>query len=384
MALDLHKMQNYDRLLEQMNEFRERGTDYRSLRGRMSEVMDRLHPKRLRLEVAEIIQETPSAKTFRLVAPDRSLPPFLPGQYITVYTEVQSVATARAYSLSSAPADSGHYDITVRRLAGGLVSGRMLDRWRVGDTIEASSPSGNFYHNRIIHDRSVVYLAGGSGITPFMSMIRQEATRPAGMNVCLLYGSNSDGDIIFHDELNRLAEGNARFRYVPVVEKPGAGYRGKTGYLTADLIREVLGDVEGRTFFLCGPGAMYDFCIRQLEALGVPRRKIRREMFGALPDITRHRDWPAEVNPAAEFSVQIKGKDTIKAKAGDSLLTSLEKNGLKVPSLCRSGECSYCRVKLLSGRVFQPKESLVRSSDRRFGYIHSCMSYPLTDLEILL
>jgi glycine betaine catabolism B len=384
MALDLHKMQNYDRLLKQMNEFRDSGADYRPMRGRMSEVMDRLHPMRLRLKISEILQETPSTKTFRLVAPDGALPPFLPGQYITVYVEVNGIRTARAYSLSSAPAVSVHYDITIRRVGGGLVSNYMLDRLKAGDTVETSSPAGNFYHNYIVHDQSVVYLAGGSGITPFMSMIRQETMKPTGRTACLLYGSNSDGDIIFHDELNTLAGENPRFKYIPVIEKPGAGYSGKTGYLSADLVREVLGDTGGKTFFLCGPGAMYDFCIPQLDALKIPRRKIRREMFGALPDITRHQDWPQEVKPAAEFSVRIKNGKTIKAKAGDPLLTALERSGLRVPSLCRSGECSYCRVKLISGKVFQPKESLVRCSDRRFGYVHSCMSYPITDLEVMI
>ncbi len=384
MAIDLNKMQNYPQLLKQMNEFRDRAADYRPFKGTMNEVMEKLHPRKLRLKVMDIIQETKSTKTFRLAAPDRDLPPFLPGQYITVYVEANNIRTARAYSLSSAPAASGHYDITIRRVEGGLVSNFMLEQVKAGDTVETSSPSGNFYQNYIVHDSSVVFLAGGSGITPFMSMIRQETAKPTGKTMYLLYGNHSAADMIFNDELTGLARGNPHFKYIPVIEKPGTGFTGKTGYLSAELVKESIGDTKGKTFFLCGPGAMYDFCIPELDRLGVPRRKTRREVFGAMPDISRHHDWPRDVKPTAEFSIRIKNGNVIKAKAGDSLITTFEKNGLTVPSLCRSGECSLCRIRLLSGKVFQPRESLVRYSDQRSGNIHSCMSYPLMDLEIMI
>ncbi|RPI93371.1 MAG: hypothetical protein EHM32_08080, partial [Spirochaetales bacterium] len=73
-----------------------------------------------------------------------------------------------------------------------------------------------------------------------------------------------------------------------------------------------------------------------------------------------------------------------KAKAGEPVLTALERAGIVVPALCRCGECSMCRMKLLSGKVFQPRGVLLRKSDRDSGYIHSCAAYPLTDLEIML
>jgi len=71
-------------------------------------------------------------------------------------------------------------------------------------------------------------------------------------------------------------------------------------------------------------------------------------------------------------------------RAGEPLLKSLEKNGIVVPSQCRAGQCSYCRVKIVSGKVFQPEGTPVRRSDSRFGYVHSCVSYPLENLEILI
>jgi len=90
------------------------------------------------------------------------------------------------------------------------------------------------------------------------------------------------------------------------------------------------------------------------------------------------------VTASSLFTVSVRGKGDIKALAGEPLLTSLERAGIIVPSLCRSGGCSKCRVKLVSGNVFQPRGARVRASDIRYGYIHSCAAYPITDCEVML
>ncbi|MCJ7772029.1 MAG: 2Fe-2S iron-sulfur cluster binding domain-containing protein, partial [Desulfobacterales bacterium] len=94
--------------------------------------------------------------------------------------------------------------------------------------------------------------------------------------------------------------------------------------------------------------------------------------------------WPKNIKKNDTFNVSIKGRSSIKAAAGESLLSSLEKNKVLVPSICRSGDCSMCRVKVLSGNVFQPAGVPVRASDKQFGYVHSCMSFPIENLEILI
>jgi ferredoxin len=169
-----------------------------------------------------------------------------------------------------------------------------------------------------------------------------------------------------------------------VISNPPKGYSGLRGFITAELMKKILGDVTGKTFYLCGPDAMYAFCLSELEKLGIPKRKIRTEVYGPPKDVTTQPGWPRDVKPADVFTVKIKGDKAIPAKASEPLMISLERNGVVIPALCRSGECSLCRTKLLSGRVFQPEGVKLRKSDRQFGYIHPCMAYPLTDLEILL
>jgi len=85
-----------------------------------------------------------------------------------------------------------------------------------------------------------------------------------------------------------------------------------------------------------------------------------------------------------EVTVTVKGKGSFKAKVGEPLLNSLERNGYSAENACRSGECSLCRVKLLSGEVFNPPEAHLRTSDRQFGWIHSCVAFPTEDVEIIL
>jgi ferredoxin-NADP reductase len=348
------------------------------------EYIRQLHPTRLELRVSDIIEETPSSKTLRLVAEDNYLPPFLAGQYIALFLEIGGIRTSRPYSISSQPNQVGYYDITIRRVENGLVSNYLLDDVQRGDVLSSSGPAGNFYFNPLIHQKTTVCIAGGSGITPFMSMIREITECGLDRVVYLFYGSRTSDDVIFDAEITRLAQRFGNIHFIPVIEKPATGYQGACGFITRDVLGEVLDNVDDKSFFICGPQGLYDFCLPQVENLGVPRRKIRQEMYGAPPNIWQYPGWPADVKATDTFSVFVKNDKQINAKAGETLLWTLEKNGIPVPSLCRSGECSMCRVKILSGKVYQPAGVPVRKSDRQFGYVHSCMAFPIEDLEVLI
>jgi ferredoxin-NADP reductase len=356
--------------------------DYSSLKGRAAQIVDLLHPRLLRLRVAEVRAASPSAKIFRLVSEGSYLPPFQAGQYINLAVDVGQVRTSRPYSISSPPNQVGYYEIAVRRAADGFVSNFLLDELQVGDCLESTSPSGNFYYNPLVHGQDLVFLAGGSGITPFMSMIRETTDRGLERRIHLFYGSQRPEDVIYGEELEDRAERYGNFKMDIVISDPPAGYRGLTGFLTAELIRKRAGNVSAKTFYLCGPEAMYSFCLKELEALRIPRAKIRTEVFGPPKDVTAQPGWPREVPGERKFQVNYKGKKTVPARAAEPLMNSLERAGIVLPASCRSGECSLCRIKLAAGKVFHPPGVKLRKSDRVFGYIHPCMAYPLSDLEL--
>jgi len=374
----------YQEIVEEIKVSRKFGSTITTADMSADEYIRRLHPDKLELCVSEIVEETLSTKTLRLVSRDHYLPPFQAGQYIALYLEIDGIRTSRPYSISSQPNQIGYYDITIRQVENGLVSNYLLDEVKRGDILTSSGPAGNFYFNPLIHQKTMVCIAGGSGITPFMSMIREVIECGLDRTVYLFYGNKTTDDVIFGAELTRVSQRFENINYIPVIEETSADYGGACGFITRDVIRAALEDIEKKSYFICGPMGLYEFCLPELEELGVPRRKIRQEMYGAPPNIRQYPGWPQEIDQDAVFSVKIKKGKQLKARATEPLLVALEKSGVVLPSLCRSGECSKCRVKILSGKVFQPAGVPVRKSDRQFGYVHSCMSYPLEDLEILV
>ena len=351
----------------------------------------RLHPELLQLTVTNVIEETATTRTYRLkaAAGAPALPYFRAGQYISVKETVGGVRATRPYSLSSAPYQAElFYELTIRRKEGGFMSGHIWENWREGTDVEASGPHGTFYHEPLRDGNTIIALAGGSGITPFRSMAREIAAGKSGLEMILIYGSRGSEDIIFEKELRELSQKNPdRIKVTHVLSDPQAGWQGRTGLIDAALIRDAADDKNGASFFICGPPAMYDYCLDQLSSLAAPRRLIRRELAGSVDDITTEPGYPADVKEKRfSITVSYRGRTkTLPAPARETVLTALEKAGLEPESQCRSGECGFCRALLLAGRVFtRPDGDGRRAADRKYGYIHPCSSYPLTDLELLI
>jgi len=379
----LRKISGYDEIIRENAILEKYGFDYSAKRGEIKSIIDSLHPQGLNLTVAEVTEETATAKSIKLVSAEGFLPPFQAGQYINLFVETGGVRTSRPYSLASSPTQTGYFEITVRRIEDGFVSNYLLDELKPGDKLSTSSPSGNFHYNPHFHGDKLAFIAGGSGITPFMSIIREHADKNMGRRLHLFYGSRAEGDVIYRDELDRIAAVHKNFTWDLVISEPSPSFNGLRGFINAGMIKERLEGLDWM-FYVCGPEAMYNFCLPELQKLSIPARKIRVEVMGAPKDIAAYPGWPQNVKAGAVFKVAIKGKKTISAPASEPLMISLEREGVIIPALCRSGECSLCRTKLLSGSVYQPNGVKLRKSDRAFGYIHPCMAYPITDIEILL
>jgi ferredoxin-NADP reductase len=378
------QIEGYGEIQAEIEVLRKYAHDRRTDKGAVDRAINLLHPKELNLKVSEIIEETASSKTFRLTSADSYLPPFQAGQYINIFVNLAGIRSSRPYSMASSPAQTAYYDVTVRRVEDGFVSNYLLDEVKVGNSLTSTSPAGLFYYNPLFHGNNLVFLAGGSGITPFMSMIREVTDRGIGRNITLIYGSRDPEDIIFKDELEERAKRHGNFVFIPVISEPPSSFSGHTGFITAELMRELLGDINDSMFYVCGPEEMYNFCLPELDKLGVPKKRVRQEVFGPPKHITMEPGWPSGVPGDATFELTIRGGETIPARADEPLMISLERAGITIPTSCRSGECSLCRTKLFSGEVFQPRGAKVRKSDRQFGYIHACMAYPLKNLEIML
>lgn len=373
-------MNNGSEVLQELAFAKKVGKDISLERGVVQKKIAELHPSVLNLIVSEIESVSPIAKRIRLVSENGYLPPFEAGQYINVFCEIDGVRTSRPYSLSSSAVQRGYYEITVAAVDGGFVSGYLLNELKAGDKLEANGPAGVFRYQPVFHSKNSVFLGGGSGITPFVSMIRTILESGEDRQVTLLYGSRTQELAMYHDELLSMSKKHSNFHYSLILsdeEKDGVEY----GFIDADRIKNHVSDVNDCTYYICGPSIMMEFCQKALGELNIPQKAIRREVFGTRRDVWNEPGWPAELTGEEVFKVKVNDK-VIEAKSSESLLTALERSGVRVNVCCRSGECSLCRVQLVSGKVFTAKGALLRYADELFGYIHSCKAYPISDLEI--
>ena len=345
------------------------------------------HPGRQLLKVAEILTASPTAKSFRFVRADGGeLPFFYAGQYVVLDFEIGASVISRPYSISSAPSqargEDGFIEITVRRSRGdGFICDHLNDNVKVGDTFTGLIGCGQFYYEPLRDARRVVALAGGVGITPFASMAREIAAGRLDCDLTILYGSVASSDIILKDELEKLD--GARVHVVNVLSGDEPDWQGERGFLSADLIRKYSkGDTS---YFICGPQAMYRYLREELKKLDIPARRVRFEVFGQAKDITSFEGYPQELKDKT-FNLTVRRgihEDVIPARATESLVVALERAGIRIDTGCRSGECGFCRTKVLSGNVYIcPENDGRRAADRDFGYVHACAAYPVSDVTI--
>ncbi|MGN1479530.1 MAG: FAD-binding oxidoreductase [Acutalibacteraceae bacterium] len=357
------------------------------------ELAKALHPKRQYLKVSAVTQRANDCKSFTLVPdPERgtdSLAYFGAGKYLTVFQDIAGMPVTRAYSISSSPSDSlnGHYELTIKRVDGGLLSNYILNNWDVGTEVEVSAPSGNFEYQPLRDAAKVICIAGGSGITPFVSMANAIADGDEDFEMTLLYGSRNSDNILFKEELDALEKRTDMLKVVHVLSDQTDGnlpQGAEQGFITAEIIKKYAPENEPFSVFLCGPQQMYMFADKELQKLGLPRKYIRHEMFGEFHNPDEQPDYPSDVPETVKITVTVQDETkTVTGSTSDSVMQILEKNGIAVPARCRSGECGFCHSHLLSGKVYVPKNMEYRRlADFKFGCIHPCCSFPLTDLEL--
>lgn len=345
-----------------------------------------LHPGTQYVKVSKVIDHGGDTKTFYLEADaekgTKALAWFSAGQYLSVSLEIGNMKLTRPYSLSSSPREAleGHYSLTVKRVDGGLASNFILDNWTVGTAVTVSEPLGVFTYEPLRDAKTVIGVAGGSGITPFRSLAKAIAEGDEDAKLILLYGSRTLEDAVFQEEFKAM-EGE-KFQLVNILsheEKEGCEH----GFITAELIQKYAPEGE-YSVFLCGPQAMYNFVDKELEKLNLRRKFIRHELFGEFFNPSKEGDYPQNVPETVQLTVRIAGNEqTITAKTDTSILRSLEAAGINAPAHCRSGECGWCHARLVSGQVYTPKSvDGRREADLIYGYIHPCCAFPLTELVI--
>lgn len=337
---------------------------------RVNDTAKILHPGYQSAKLVAIAQNTADTKTYTFET-ERPLY-FRAGQYLTLGCKVGKSEVSRPYAISSSPKEalSCRVSLTVKKC--GFFSGYLFDSAAVGDSFVLGDPSGEFCYEPVKDADHVVAIAGGSGITPFYSMAQAVADGTNRHKLTIFYGARTESDLIFKKELDTLVSDKVKVVYVLSDEKK-EGY--ESGFIGAELLQKyVSGDY---TVMMCGPQAMYAFADKELASLALPLRRIKKEA-----NCVGLRDAEAK---SYTLTVHI-GFDTytVPADARETILTALERAGLKVPSKCRAGGCGFCHSKLVSGSFSIAGQDKRRLADAKFGYIHPCCSYPDSDMELIV
>ena len=236
-----------------------------------------------------------------------------------------------------------------------------------------SEPSGEFHYEALRDAKQIVCVAGGSGITPFLSMAKSMVEQDEPYDMILFYGARDDAHIAYKAELDELTQKGLKVIYV-LSDEEKLGY--EHGFISSELMGKYA-DLKQVTFFLCGPVAMYAFLEKELAPLNLPVKAIRKDATCCL-------DLPIENPRTFRLTVRIRDQiHTIDAKENETLLTAMERAGIPAPNKCRAGGCGYCHSKWISGdyQVAEKRDGR-READRKFGFIHPCVTYPMGDMEI--
>lgn len=343
----------------------------------VNKVAKSLHPKEQKLVISRVEEHADIAKSYYFKSEAAPIAYFKAGQYLTFKLEIGSSVVTRSYSIASSPASalSGEYQITVKRIADGFVSDYILDNWKVGDKVTAYAPEGNMTYCPLRDAENIVAIAGGSGITPFLSLARAIDQGDEACSLTLLYGCRNSDEILFKAELDSLTQRNEKINVVYVLShSEEEGY--EKGFVGADVIRKYA--PEGRySIFVCGPGGLYKFLETELPKLELERKYIRFEVFSS--------GKKADEEPK-EYSITVinRGEEkVIKASSNETVLCAFERAGIVVPARCHTGECGFCRSKLVSGKVYIPEgEDKRRIADMQFNFIHPCCCFPESDLVV--
>lgn len=323
------------------------------------------------LTVAEVIAETGDAHSvvFELAPEQAEAFRYRAGQFLTL----RIGTAARCYSLSSAPHEGARLKVTVKRTEGGYGSNWICDNLQAGAKVDVLAPAGVFTPTDF--DENLLLCAGGSGITPIMSILKT-ALRQGNARLVLLYANRDERSVIFADELAALSrEFSGRLTVLHWLESV-------QGLPTVEQLRTLAQPFAEFEAFLCGPEPFMATAKQALQDLGLPRKRIHLEKFVSLGGNPFAAEAPGEPECDETTALRV-GLDGTQHEftwpRQQKLLDFLLDKGLDAPYSCREGQCSACACRIVSGEVKMLNNEILDSEDIAEGIVLGCQSVPLTD-----
>jgi len=343
------------------------------------------------LKVSDVKKETSDCVSvgFNIPADLQEDYRFIQGQYITLKLQINGEELRRCYSICTGP-NEGELRVAVKRVVDGRASNWINGDLKAGDELAVMTPMGNFYSAlNPANAKTYVLFAGGSGITPMISILKTVLETEPNSSVVLFYGSLTESAIIFKNELDDIQSTHSdRLSIHYILDKPEEELDSLyTGIMTEGKINELMKQFvevgNSNEYFLCGPTGMKDNVLSYLNSSGIDKQTIHVEIFTSDPDIpeldkAQVPEGSATVTPCDATIILDGDEFQATINEGDVVLQVALDAGMDAPYSCRGGMCSTCRAKVTEGKADMKVNSALTDGEVAEGYILTCQAFPLT------
>ena len=345
------------------------------------------------LKVKDIKRETSEAVSVAFEVPPQQQPEyqFKQGQYITLKLQLKGEEVRRSYSLCTSPHAEKELRVAIKEVTGGKVSSYINKELKVGDSIEVMTPMGNF-HTVLSGNKAKKYVlfAGGSGITPMMSILKSILYVEKQSKITLIYANKNEDSTIFRNDIDTLVSTHPQLTVVHVLDQPANKISDlQTGIITVEKAKALVENFAGAKadeYFICGPGPMMDNVKNALEGLKISKEKIHIEYFTAVAEaVNAVATGPGANVKEATIKVLQYGIETeFKLDTGGlSILEAAIEAGVDAPFSCKGGVCCTCRAKVLEGQVKMNTNFALTDKEVEEGFILTCQSHPITSKVVV-
>jgi ring-1,2-phenylacetyl-CoA epoxidase subunit PaaE len=351
------------------------------------------------VKIADVKRETADAVSIALDIPAEARESFkyTQGQYVTFKVNVNGEELRRSYSICSSPVADSEIRVAVKKVQGGKVSTYFNDHLKVGDVLPVMPPMGNFSTPlNAANKKHYVLFAGGSGITPMLSILKTSLEVEPNSKVTLFYGNQDEDAIIFKSDLDALASKYAeRLNIYHVLKEPKLAENKQDALFVGIMMPEknkalmdkFINMNDDLEVFICGPSGMMASVEQTCSLLKLDKNRVHLEYFSAPVD-TSETVEVAKSADNATFASKVKiisdGEEyNLTLGADDTILDAAIDAGIDAPYACRGGSCCTCRAKLLEGNVVMKVNYALLDWEVEAGYILTCQSLPVSPVVVV-
>lgn len=347
-----------------------------------------------KLKVSNIVRETEDATSISFEIPSdlKETFQYKHGQYLTLRFFFDGEDQRRAYSICTSPVVDDHLAVTVKKVEGGKVSPYINSMLKTGDVVDVMPPLGNFTIDLdASNNKNYILFAGGSGITPIMSILKTILEVEKQSKVLLVYANSNEETIIFRDKLIDLESNfGDRLTVIHHLSKPVTNdlecREGRLSKSSCLNIVKLLDDelVHQSEYFMCGPGGMMNEIEAALDELNIDKKKQHKESFTVAENegtevVKKHDTQPSDEDVESVTVVLYGEEHEVPTNGDDTILVAGIKAGIDPPFSCQIGACSTCRARLKSGKVEMEADDALTEDEIEDGFVLTCTSHALTN-----